>query len=385
VPTISPFSPTYATVDLSALTHNLTQLSRLLSPGCEIMAVVKANAYGHGAVEVSRALLTQGIGRVAVVSIDEGIALRAAGIAIPIVILGPLFQKQIGDLIAHRLTPVISDRSLLPALTQVTASLATPYPVHLKVETGMGRLGLATEELLALIDSGQMPSSLRIEGLLTHFADSDGPTASQTEHQLTIFQNTVSSIAARGVSIPLIHAANSAAAVRYPQSHYSLIRPGIMLYGYHTLPASILAPNLNPVLSLQSSIAQIRAVPTGGTISYNATFVAKRPTRVAVLPIGYADGFNRRLSNRGEVLVHGRRAKIIGTVCMDMVMIDVTDIPEATVGDDVILIGRQGTDRITAADLAEWTGTIAYEILCAIGSRVPRRYQAMPAPTPSRS
>jgi alanine racemase len=375
VPTISTFSPTYATVDLSALIHNLTQLRRILSPGCDIMAVVKANAYGHGAVEVARSLIAQGIVRVAVVSLDEGIALRAAGITASIVILGPLFQEQIRDVIAHRLTPVISDRSLLPILAQAAGSLSNAYPIHLKVETGMGRLGLATDELLALADSGQLPVSLQVEGLMTHFADSDGPTNSQTEHQLALFQNVVNGVAARGLCIPLIHAANSGAAVRYPTSHYSLIRPGIMLYGYHTLPESIPSPDLKPVLSLRSCIAQIRAIPIGGTISYNATFVAKRPTRVAVLPIGYADGFNRRLSNRGEVLVHGRRARVIGIVCMDMVMIDVTAIPEAAVGDEVVVIGRQGTDQITAADLAEWTGTIAYETLCAIGPRVPRVYQ----------
>jgi alanine racemase len=339
------------------------------------MAVVKANAYGHGAVEVSRSLIAQGVARVAVVSLDEGIVLRAAGITAPIVILGPLFPEQIRDVIAHRLTPVISDRSLLPTLAQATGSLPNAYPIHLKVETGMGRLGLATDELLALIDSGRLPASLRIEGLMTHFADSDGSTTSQTEQQLALFQNVVNGVAARGLRIPLIHAANSGATVRYPHSHYSLIRPGIMLYGYHTLPDSIPSPDLKPVLSLRSCIAQMRAIPTGGTISYNATFVAKRPTRVAVLPIGYADGFNRRLSNRGEVLLHGRRAKVIGLVCMDMVMIDVTEIPEAAVGDEVVLIGRQGTDQIAAADLAEWTGTIAYETLCAIGPRVPRVYQ----------
>ncbi len=339
------------------------------------MAVVKANAYGHGAVEVSRSLMTQGISRVAVVSLDEGLALRAAGITIPIVILGPLFPEQIQDLVAHRLTPVISDPSLLTALAGATNSLPDSYPIHLKVETGMGRLGMATDELLAIIDSGRLPSSLRIEGLMTHFADSDGPTASQTEHQLILFQRAIAGIAARGLSIPLIHAANSGAAVRYPHSHYSLIRPGIMLYGYHTLPKSVQAPDLKPVLTLRSCIAQMRTIQTGGTISYNATFVAKRTTRVAVLPIGYADGLNRKLSNRGEVLVQGRRANVIGLVCMDMVMIDVTEIPETAVGDEVILIGRQGTDQITAADLAEWTGTIAYETLCAIGPRVPRRYR----------
>lgn len=374
MPTISTSSPTYATVDLSALTHNLTQLRRLLSPGCEIMAVVKANAYGHGAVEVARSLIAQGVTRVAVVSPDEGIALRSAGITVPIVLLGPLFAEHLRDIIAHRLTPVLSDRALLPPLAQATASLTTPYPIHLKVETGMGRLGLASDELLALIDSHQIPASLKIEGLMTHFADSDGPATNQTEHQLALFQNAVRGLAARGLSIPMIHAANSGAAVRYPHSHYSLIRPGIMLYGYHTLPKSIPAPDLKPVLSLRSCIAQLRAIPTGGTISYNATFVAKRPTRAAVLPIGYADGFNRRLSNRGEVLVRGRRAKVIGLVCMDMVMIDVTEIPDAAVGDEVVLIGRQGEEEITANEIADRLGTISYEILCSIGPRVPRRY-----------
>lgn len=338
------------------------------------MAVVKANAYGHGAVEVARSLIAQGVTRVAVVSPDEGIALRSAGITVPIVLLGPLFAEHLRDIIAHRLTPVLSDRALLPPLAQATASLTTPYPIHLKVETGMGRLGLASDELLALIDSHQIPASLKIEGLMTHFADSDGPATNQTEHQLALFQNAVRGLAARGLSIPMIHAANSGAAVRYPHSHYSLIRPGIMLYGYHTLPKSIPAPDLKPVLSLRSCIAQLRAIPTGGTISYNATFVAKRPTRAAVLPIGYADGFNRRLSNRGEVLVRGRRAKVIGLVCMDMVMIDVTEIPDAAVGDEVVLIGRQGEEEITANEIADRLGTISYEILCSIGPRVPRRY-----------
>ena len=340
------------------------------------MAIVKANAYGHGAIEVSRSLIQQGVPRVAVVSPDEGLALRAAGITAPIVILGPLFPEQIPDVIANQLTPVISDRAVIPALARATASRSTPYPVHLKVETGMSRLGLSTDEVLAIINSQQLPASLHIEGLMTHFADADGATANQTEHQLALFQTITSAVATRGLHIPLIHAANSGAAVRYPLAHYSLIRPGIMLYGYHTLPKSIPVPDLKPILSLQSCIAQLRTVPAGGSISYNATFVATRPTRVAVLPIGYADGFNRKLSNRGEVLVRGQRAKIIGLVCMDMVMIDVTEIPEAAVGDEVILIGRQGTEQITAADLAEWTGTIPYEILCAIGPRIPRRYRS---------
>ena len=375
MPTLSTFSPTSATVDLTALAHNVTEFRRQLSPGCNIMAIVKANAYGHGAVEVSRALLKQGIARVAVVSVDEGIALRLAGINAPIVLLGPLFPEHIEDVFAHQLTPVISDRNLIEPLAKAAAGLAGPYPIHLKVETGMGRLGLSADDTLELLTARRLPASLQLEGLMTHLADADGETRDQTDRQLRQFNRVLDGLTAHGIRVPLIHAANSGAAVRRPDAQFSLVRPGIMLYGYHTLPASVPAPDLKPVLSLRTHIAQIRTVPAGGSVSYNATFVAKRQTRVAILPVGYADGFNRRLSNRGEVLVQGHRARVIGLVCMDMVMIDVTDIPSALVGDEVVIIGRQGTEEITANDVAAWLGTISYEVLCAIGPRVPRIYQ----------
>ena len=339
------------------------------------MAVVKANAYGHGASVVSRSLIQQGIARLAVVSIDEGIALRLAGIDAPVVVLGPLFPNQVEELFAYRLTPVVSDVAIIPALAQHAAARPNPYPIHLKVETGMGRLGLAADELINLLTSRRLPSSLQLEGLMTHFADADGEASDQTRNQLTIFTCVVTTLAAQGIRSPLIHAANSGAAVRFPEAQFTLVRPGIMLYGYHTLPRSMPTPDLKPVLTLKTCVAQLRTISPGGTVSYNATFVAKRTTRVAILPIGYADGYNRRLSNRGEVLVHGQRAKVIGLVCMDMVMVDVTDIPGVAVSDEVIVIGRQGQDEITAMDLAEWTGTIPYEILCSIGPRVPRLYQ----------
>ena len=375
MPTLSTFSPTSATVDLTALAHNVSEFRRRLSPGCNIMAIVKANAYGHGAVDVARALLKQGIARVAVVSVDEGIALRSAGINAPIVLLGPLFPEHIEDVLAHQLTPVISDRTVIEPLAKAAARLASPYPIHVKVETGMGRLGLSADEALQVLTTHRLPASLQLEGLMTHLADADGETRDQTDRQLRQFHRVLDGLTAHGIRVPLVHAANSGAAVRCPDAQFSLVRPGIMLYGYHTLPASVPAPDLKPVLSLRTHVAQIRTVPVGGSVSYNATFIAKRPTRVGILPIGYADGFNRRLSNRGEVLVQGRRARVIGLVCMDMVMIDVTDIPSAAVGDDAVIIGRQGTDEITANEVAAWLGTISYEVLCSIGPRVPRIYQ----------
>lgn len=338
------------------------------------MAVVKANAYGHGAAETTKALIRQGVSRVCVVSIEEGVTLRQAGINAPIVVLGPLFSEQLADLFAFQLTPVVSDPSVLPALAEAAASLPTSYPVHLKVETGMGRLGIAQDEFSSMIGAGGFPKSLQLEGLMTHLADADGASSYTTEQQLIRFNEAIKTVKAGGFTVPLIHAANSGGAVRFPQAHFSLVRPGIMLYGYHTLPSAVAVPALKPVLSLRTCIAQLRAVQPGGTVSYNGTFIAKRLTRIAVLPIGYADGLSRRLSNRGHVLIRGQRAPIAGLVCMDMVMVDVTQISGAAVGDEAVLIGRQGEDQITANDIAEWTGTIPYEVLCSIGPRIPRQY-----------
>ncbi len=368
--------PTYATVNLAALAHNLSCITRYLSPGCEVMAVVKANAYGHGAVETARALAVRGVERFAVASLDEGIALRQAGLSTSIVVLGALFEEQVSDLVAHRLTPVVSDARILPALAEAARSHPAPYPIHLKVETGMGRLGFSPEELLSFLDNPHLRGPLQVEGMMTHLPDADGKDSAFTERQLGIFRAIVGQIRQRGFALPLVHTANSAAIVRFPGAHVSLVRPGIMLYGYHTLPAVVPAPDLRPVLSLHTTVAQLRTIPQGGTVSYNGTFVATRPTRIAVLPIGYADGYSRQLSHRGSVLIRGRRASIVGLVCMDMIMVDVTDIAQVQVGETVTLIGRQGQESIWADEVAGWIGTISYEVLCGIGSRVPRLYES---------
>ena len=373
---ISTVLPTYATVNLAALAHNLSCIKRYLSPDCEVMAIVKANAYGHGAEETARALARQGIGRFAVASLDEGIALRQAGISASIVVLGALFEEQVSDLVAHQLTPVVSDGRILPALAEAARSHPVPYPIHLKVETGMGRLGLSPEELFSLLDNPLLRSPLKVEGMMTHLPDADGKDSTFTERQLGAFRSMVEQIRQRGFTIPLVHTANSAAIVRFPDAHFSLVRPGIMLYGYHTLPAEVPAPNLKPVLSLHTTIAQLRTIPQGGTVSYNGTFVAARPTRIAVLPIGYADGYSRQLSHRGSVLIRGHRVPIVGLVCMDMIMVDVTDIAQLQVGETVTLIGQQGGESIWADEVAGWIDTIPYEVLCGIGSRVPRLYES---------
>jgi len=337
---------------------------------------VKANAYGHGAVECAQMLTRQGIRRFAVASLEEGIELRQAGISAPIVVLCALFEAQIADLVAHQLTPVVSDGRILPALAQAASSHPSSYPIHLKIETGMGRLGFSPDELRPLLDNPLLQSALHVEGLMTHLADADGTDTAFTERQLGAFHAILEQVRQRGLTVPLVHTANSAAIVRFPEAHFSLVRPGIMLYGYHTLPTSVPAPDLTPVLSLRSTIVQLRTIPRGGTVSYNGTFIATRPTRIAVLPIGYADGYSRRLSNRGSVLIQGRRAPIVGLVCMDMTMVDVTDIAPVLVGETVTLIGQQGGASIWADEVADWIGTIPYEVLCGIGSRVPRLYES---------
>ena len=365
---------TYASIDLAALGHNLSQIRERLSDTCSVMAVVKANAYGHGAIEIARTLVDLGISRLAVASVREGMALREAGITADILVLVDLFDHHLKDLVAYRLTPVITEQRLLPALAKAAEVGSQPFPIHIKVDTGMGRLGFSPHEVAALFDALPGWKSLRVEGFMTHLADSDGDDSSHTEQQLKSFRSLLDQVERRGFKVPIVHTANSAAIVRYPQSHFSLVRPGIMLYGYHTLPDPVPHINLKPLLSLRTTVMQLRTIKSGETVSYNRTFVAKRKSTIAVLPVGYADGYSRRLSNQGCVLIDGKRAPIAGLICMDMTMVDVTDIPSVQVGDAVTLIGRQGQDAIWADEIAGWTDTIPYETLCAIGPRIPRVY-----------
>ena len=366
--------PTIASVDLSALTSNLRQARQFLSPGCDILAVVKADAYGHGAVAVARALAREGVTRFAVATIQEGAQLRDDGIRAQILVMGALPPAQLADLLGYALTPVIYEPNIAEELAARLGAQPIPYPVHLKVDTGMGRLGLLPDQVLPLLQSTAFQGALRLEGLMTHLADADNADPAYTKIQIERFQVVLAGLRQAGLSVPLIHAANSAAILGHPAAHFNLVRPGIMLYGYSTAPQSGQAATLQPVLSLRSRIAQVRSLAQGDSVSYNRSFVATRPSKIAVLPIGYADGYSRALSNRGHVLVRGRKCPVVGRVCMDMTLIDVTDLPEIRPGDEAVLIGRQGADAILATDLAAWSGTIPYEVLCGIGPRVPRVY-----------
>jgi alanine racemase len=373
-PTVPPptcTSPTVALIDLAALAQNLRQVRRLAGSS-EILAVVKADAYGHGAVSITRTLAQEGVRRFGVATVQEGAQLRDAGVQGQILVMGGLLPAQVQDLLAYRLTPVIHEASVADALSTRLPAAQPPYSVHLKVDTGMGRLGLLPEEVLPLLQSSPFQSRLLAEGLMTHLADSDGADPRYTHQQIARFETLAAEIALAGFKIPLVHAANSAALIGHPAARFSAVRPGLMLYGYACVAPGQALPELAPVLSLRTAVVQVRRLKKGDSVSYNRTFVASRPSRIAVLPIGYADGYSRALSNKGAVLVHGRRCPVVGRVCMDMTLVDVTALPDVAAGDEAVVIGRQGEASVLAAEVAAWAGTIPYEVLCGIGPRVPR-------------
>jgi alanine racemase len=360
-------------IDLEALEHNFKEVKRRAG-GRKVLAVVKAGAYGHGAVEVSRRLLRLGADMLGVALVEEGKELRDAGIEAPILVMGALFPEQADAIVSLQLTPVVFDVSFAGVLSETARRMKTSVAVHVKIDTGMGRIGVEPEKAHDMIEKLQKLGAVDVQGLMTHFADADLRNKLFAARQMERFEGLLRTMETRGINIPLIHAANSAAVLDFGCALFTMVRPGLMVYGCNPMEQGGVAPDLRPVLSLVTRIAFIKRVPAGVPISYGRTFVTKRESIIATLPIGYADGYSRALSNKGFVLVRGVRAPVVGRVCMDMCMIDVTDVPDAGTGDEVVLIGHQGSDRITADDIAAMTGTISYEVLCGISSRVPRTY-----------
>ncbi len=364
--------PTAALIDLEALEHNFKEAVRRAG-GRQVLAVVKAGAYGHGAVEISRRLLGLGADMLGVALVEEGNELREAGIEAPILVMGALFPDQAEAVVSLRLTPAVFTLAGARTLSEAAVKLRMKVSAHVKIDTGMGRIGIAPEEAPRLIAHMRGLEGVEVRGLMTHFADADLCDKQFASQQMERFEKLLKTLDADGISVPVRHAANSAAVLDFPRALFTMVRPGLMLYGYNPLEEGATA-DLRPVLSLVTRIAFLKTVPAGMPISYGRTFVTRRESIIATLPIGYADGYNRGLSNKAEALVRGVRASVVGRVCMDMCMIDVTDVPGVTEGDDVVLIGNQGNERITADEIAAKTGTIAYEVLCGISSRVPRVY-----------
>jgi alanine racemase len=363
--------PTVAEIDLGAVQRNLRRVRQVVGPDVGIFGVVKADAYGHGAVPVARALEPL-CNALAVSLVEEGMELRAAGIRAPIVVLGAYYNRHHDDVLAERLTPVVYDVGDLERFADAAGRRGRRADVHLKIDTGMSRLGIAVDEVPAALARLGSLSALRLGGLCTHFASADVPDGAPTEEALARFETCLAHARREGWTGLSNHAANSAAAVRFPRARLDAVRPGLALYGAMPSP-HVPFGGLEPALRLATRIMALHEIAPGTGVSYGGTWRAARPSRIATLPLGYADGYPRHVVG-ASALVGGRRAPIVGVVCMDMLMIDVTDVPaaDAAVGSAVTLIGRDGGEEITVDDLARWAGTVSYEILCGISKRVPR-------------
>ncbi|MFX4262206.1 alanine racemase [Pelotomaculum propionicicum] len=366
--------PVWAEIDLNALASNISEIRRITSAPAKVMAVVKANAYGHGAAEASRAVLAGGADWLGVARVDEGLSLREAGIEAPILILGYLPPEQSGDVVRGRLSQAVYTRDMALALAGAAAAEGTRARIHFKIDTGMGRIGWvagpdAVRDILELAGNRH----LEAEGIFTHFAASDSADKGYTQEQLFKFTALIEELRRNGLEIPVKHAANSAALMEMPDTHLDLVRAGIIVYGlYPSDEVDHSVIKLRPVMSLKAKVAYVKEVPAGFKVSYGCTYTTEKSTVIATLPLGYADGYSRLLSSKGYALLHGQRAPVVGRVCMDQLMVDVGQIPGVKVGDEAVLIGRQGEQEITADEVAAMLGTINYEIVCMVSHRVPR-------------
>ena len=358
--------PTTAHIDLERLRSNVDVLRGRMDPHVKLLAPVKGDAYGHGLVRVGRALEAR-VDAFGVALVEEGKALRAAGVEKHILCLGGVGHDGAETALAHRLTPLLFDLDSAERLDRAAKARGVPVAVHLKVDTGMGRLGLALHEWDRFLDRLADHAWLRVEGICTHFCAADEDETFTLE-QARRFETALEAARTRAFMPSLVHMANSAAMLRFPQLHRDMVRPGLALYGVS--PLSTPVPGLQPVMRVTTQVLYVKNVPRGATVGYGRTWTAPRPTRLATLPVGYADGYPRALSGRGEVVVHGRRCPVRGRVCMDLMMVDVTDVTTTVrPGDEIELLG----DGVTASELAEQAGTIPYEILAGFSERVPRR------------
>jgi alanine racemase len=366
--------PTVAEIDLSALTFNYRQLKKRIPKGVKVLAVVKADAYGHGAVPVARKLEKLGVEYLGVAITDEGVELRKGGVKAPILVLGGIFEGDVDKIFRFNLTPVTFRKDSLKILCKEAERRRKTVRVHLKVDTGMGRLGVPLPLWSAFLKEVRDFPRIKIEGILSHFSMTE-EEEDFTKQQWEDFQGALKTATELGISCKYLHMASSAMLTASPSYAGNLVRPGIMLYGSYPSPLFQNLVQLKPVMTLKTCVHFLKSVSPGSRISYGGTYVTRRESLIATLPVGYADGYNRYLSNRGQVLIRGRRAPVVGKVCMDFTMVDVTDIPNASIGDEVVLMGSQGRDKITAEEIADKINSISYEVLCSVGKRVPRIYK----------
>ena len=369
--TKAAFQKTRAEIDLGALAHNYNYLRSRVSDGVKVIAVVKADAYGHGAPTVAKALADMGVDALAVALMDEAVALRKEGIESPIIVFGGALPGEEAAAIHYGVLPAVHSIEALGRLSQSAHSLGMEVGYHLKVDTGMGRVGIDYRHLGMFLDHALELPSVKLEGVFTHLSSADEDSSDYSSIQLDRFRSSLKEIDERNVEVGMVHAANSAGVLFHPESWFDAVRPGVALYGIN--PSSNWQdPELRPVLSFKSSVSLIKKVPAGSPLSYRRTFITARDSVIASVPVGYADGLSFLLSNRGQVIVRDTVAPVVGRITMDTTLVDVTDVPGVSFGDEVILIGDGTSVAITAEDIAETIGTIPYEVLCNISKRVPR-------------
>jgi alanine racemase len=380
---------TWAEVDLRAYAHNIKELKRITRSPARLMAVVKANGYGHGSIEVARTALKNGAERLGVARIDEAIQLREAGFQAPILIFGYSLPHLAEKLIQYDLAQTVYSFTTAKILSETAARKGKKIKIHIKIDSGMGRLGFLPNDRKSA-SSGGSPThnpireveaitrlaGLESEGIFTHFATADSADKTYANFQLERFLDFVDQLDQAGMAFPIKHAANSGALIDMPESHLDMVRPGIATYGYYPsdeVNKKVVA--LKPVMRLKSKVIHLKAVPAGFNISYGITYQTRTPTTIATVPIGYADGLNRLLSSRGHMLLHGQRVPIVGRICMDLTMLDVGAVEDVALEDEVMILGYQGHESLSADELASSVNTINYEILTSIANRVPRIYQ----------
>jgi alanine racemase len=376
-----PLSYNRVEIDLSALQANFQGIRKTVGQQINIMAVVKSDAYGHGQVECAQALYSVGARTFAVAEVWEGVKLRRAGLEGDIVVLLGGSPELYADIIRHKLIPVVFDVDFLTGLSDAAARMKMEVKVHLKVDVGMGRIGIMPDEVESYISLIKRLPGISLSGMLSHFPVADEIDSLETTHtQLAQFKNVLADLKSKEPGKIVSHIANSAALIYFPKSHLDMVRPGISLYGCYPdasptrAKTAVPTLELQPVMSFKTRVIQIKEMGPGCGISYGHTFVTRRKSRIAVLPVGYADGYLRILSNRAQVLIGGRRAPVCGRVCMNATLVDVTDLPPVHTGDEVVLLGQQGDERITADEVAQWMETISYEVLCLLGSFNERFY-----------
>jgi len=360
----------WAEINLGALTHNVKRLHQHLRPGAQLMAVVKKNAYGHGAIPVAKSAVAAGAEWLGVHSLEEGLELRAAGITTPVLIMGPILPSQATVVLEKKLTPTVTETEFASALDSAAREADTTAAVHVKVDTGLNRFGASVQDVTCLLHFISGLRRVKVSGMYTHFTSADEPDRRTTEIQL----QRLLKIATILPEPRFLHAANSAATLRFPETHLNLVRVGIAIYGAYPSPATERTVSLRPVLSLKSRVARVHWVRPGEGVSYGLTWIARKDALVALIPFGYGHGLPRLLSNRGQVLVHGRRVPIRGRVCMDQCIVDVTAVPGVKVGDEVVLLGSQGSEEINVDEIACWANTISYEVFTGIWTGLPRIY-----------